>query len=229
MGRAVAMTRHPRAPISGLVLLLAGLAWAGPAPGAVCPPETGDYRVDVAIDTPPATLHHELSRAQLGVLAFHGPSNRVLGITAANLRAASSTHYRYRPMPNEGICIWVDHIDVTLRYEALDIYIASDYAPESCQYKAILNHENKHAAVARAHIDDYVQVIRSVLTSLAIPKSRDPRLVQSVTEAQAKIQMTVETLLDPVVARLRKTMVEAQQRIDSREEYRRVETQCPSW
>lgn len=225
----MSVRRRFRAGATGLFLSLAGVGWAGPAPGAVCVPETGTYRVDVQIDLPPVTIRHELSRAQLGLLAFHGPTNRVLGVTASNLRASSSTHYRHRPIEGEGACLWVDHIDVTLRYEALDIYIASDYAANSCQYQAILGHENKHAAVARSHLDDYMQVIRSVLSSLTIPKPRSPKLVQSVTAGQAQIQKTVETLLEPVIERLRTNMAAAQQRVDSPAEYRRVEKQCAGW
>jgi hypothetical protein len=178
---------------------------------------------------PPVTVRHDLSRAQLGLLAFHGPTDRVLGVTASNLRATSATHYNHRPLEGEGTCFWVDHIDIELHYEALDIYIASNYDPGSCQYQAILIHENKHAAVARAYLDDYVEVIRSVLTSLAIPKARSPRLVGSVTAAQEQTQATVQSLLEPVIARLRKTMEAAQSRIDSAAEYRRVEKQCARW
>jgi len=221
--------RRARAGAAGLLLSLAGVGWAGPAAGAVCVPESGTYRVDVQIELPPVTIRHDLSRAQLGALTFHGASDRVLGVTASNLIASASTHYLHRPLQGEGACLWVDRIDVTLRYEALDIYIASDYAPGSCQYQAILGHENRHAAVARANIDDYVQAIRSVLTSLTIPKARAPKLVQSVTAGQAQVQKSVETLLEPVVARLRKTMAAAQERIDSPEEYRRVQKQCPKW
>ena len=210
-------------------LALMGLGWAGPALGAVCPPQTGSYRVAVPIEMPSVTIHHDRSRAQLGLLAFHGPTNRVLGVTASKLRAGTATHYSNRPLEGEGTCFWVDHIEVMLRYEALDIYIASDYTRGSCQYQAILSHEKKHAKVAQGYLDDYVQVIRSALASLAIPKPRDPRLVGSVTEAQEKTQATIEKLLQPVVAKLRKTMEEAQNRIDSRAEYRRVEKQCAKW
>jgi hypothetical protein len=54
-------------------------------------------------------------------------------------------------------------------------------------------------------------------------------LVESVTAAQEKTQATIEKLLQPVIAKLRKDMAAAQNRIDSRAEYRRVETQCPRW
>lgn len=218
-----------RGRLAGLALALLGPAWAGPALAAVCPSESGTYRVDVQIEMPPVTVHHDRSRAQLGLLAFHGPTNRVLGVTASKLRAGTATHYGNRPLEGEGVCFWVDHIEVMLRYEALDIYIASEYTRASCQYQAILTHENKHAEVARSYLDDYVQTIRSALASLSIPKPRDPRLVEHVTGAQQKTQATIESLLEPVLARLRKDMEEAQSRVDTPAEYRRVEKQCPKW
>ncbi len=222
-------TPRLRAHLAGLALALMWLSCAGPALAAVCPSESGSYRVDVLIEMPPVTIHHNHSRAQLGLLAFHGPTNRILGITASKLRAGTSTRYGNRPLEGEGVCFWVDHIEVMLRYEALDIYIASDYTRASCQYQAILTHEKRHTGVARSYLDDYVQTIRSALASLAIPKPRDPRLVESVTSAQEKTQATIGKLLKPVIAKLRKTMEKAQNRIDSVAEYRRVETQCPKW
>ena len=218
-----------RALTAGFMVTLAGLGWVGPAAGAVCPPATGTYRVDVVLEMPPVKIHHDLSRAQLGLLAFHGPTDRILGVTASSLRAGTSTRYAHRPLEGEGVCFWVDHIDVLLRYEALDIYIASEYTRGSCQYQAILTHEKRHAKVARIYLDDYVQRIRSALASLAIPKPRDPRRVQSVAEAEAKTQATVSKLLEPIIARLREDMAAAQKKIDSRAEYRRVEKQCPKW
>jgi len=225
----MSVSHRLRALLAGLALALLGVGWAGPALAAVCPSENGRYRVEVQIEMPPVTLHHDHSRAQLGLLAFHGPTDRILGVTASKLRAGTSTHYGNRPVQGEGVCFWVDHIEVMLRYEALDIYIASDYTRASCQYRAILTHEKRHAEVARSYLDDYVQNIRSALASLAIPKPRDPRLVESVTAAQEKTQATIEKLLQPVIAKLRKDMEEAQNRIDSPAAYRRVETQCPKW
>jgi hypothetical protein len=218
-----------RALAAGFVMALLALGSAVPAAAAVCHSESSTYRVDVAIDLPPVRVHHDRSRAELGQLALHGPTNRVLGVTASRLRAGTSTYYGNRPLEGEGVCFWAEQIEVTLRYEALDIYIASDYSRGSCQYNAILSHEKRHAEVARGYLDDYVQTIRSALTSLAIPKPRSPLLVENVTGAQQKTQATIEKLLQPILARLRRDMEAAQGRIDTPAEYRRVEKQCPRW
>jgi hypothetical protein len=50
-----------------------------------------------------------------------------------------------------------------------------------------------------------------------------------VTGAQQKTQATIEKLLQPILARLRRDMEAAQGRIDTPAEYRRVEKQCPRW
>ncbi len=160
--------------MAGLALVLVGLGWASPALAAVCPSQTGSYRVDVPIELPPVEIHHDHSRAQLGLLAFHGPTSRVLGVTASKLRAGTATHYGHRPLEGEGVCFWVDRIEVMLRYEVLDIYIASEYTSGSCQYQAILTHEKRHAKVARTYLDDYVQTIRSALASKASSSRSSP-------------------------------------------------------
>ena len=225
------MQAFPRFPAlaAGLVWALLAVGPVGPAAAAVCYPESGAYRVDVVIDLPPVAVHHHRSRAELGQLAFHGPTNRVLGVTASALRAGTATYFGNRPLEGEGVCLWVEWIEVTLQYEALDIYIASEYSRGSCQYNAILSHEKRHAEVARHYLDDYVQTIRGALASLAIPKPRSPLLVDNVTGAQQKTQATIEKLLQPILARLRRDMEAAQDKIDSAAEYRRVETQCARW
>ena len=221
--------RRFRAVVAGSAAALLGMAGAGPADAAVCPSESLRYQVEVSIEMPPVAVHRDRSRSQLGLLSFHGPTDRILGVTASSLRAGTATRFGHRPLPGEGVCFWVERIEVTLRYESLDIYIASEYAPHSCQYRAILSHEERHAEVARSYLDDYVQTIRSALTSLAIPKPHSPSLVEQASAAQSTSQATIEKLLAPVLGRLRQDMAAAQSRIDSPAEYRRVEKQCPRW
>lgn len=208
---------------------LASGSWCNPVAGEVCHPQDGDYRVDVRIDIPPVTIRRDQSRADLGTMALHGPSYSVLGLTSSSLEAGTSTYYKHLPQDEGGSCFWVDRVEVLLRYESLDIYIASEYGPTSCPYQAILTHEEKHATVARTHLSGYVERVRSALSALSIPKPRAPLLVESVDRAQEKTQATIEALLKPVMRKLRETMREAQDEIDSREEYRRVQQQCARW
>ncbi len=223
------MKRTAVVPGALLAALLAWTAAAGPASAEACPPQPGDYRIDVEIEIPQVNLRRDRSRADLGDMAIHGPNYSVLGLTSSSLEAGTSTYYMNLPLEEGGSCFWVERIKVLLRYETLDIFIASEYDPTSCPYKAILTHEEKHASVARSHLTGSVQQVRSALTALTIPKPRAPLLVESVERAQDQTQATIEKLLKPVMQRLRESMRRAQEEIDSPEEYRRVQRQCADW
>lgn len=213
------------------VLLLTCYALLGPAAAVAgpCEPQAGpEYRVDVTIEVPPVGIHRDLSRAELGEMAYHGPTDRILGLTASRLEPRASAHFRSQPL-GDGYCIWVEAVHVVLRYSALDIYIASEYEPTSCPYQAILAHEKRHEKVARHDLKGYVQVIRSALSSLSIPKARSPLYVESEEAGKAKTRRILKTLLAPIHEKMSATMDQAQARVDSVEEYRKVRTQCRHW
>ncbi len=161
-------------------------------------------------------------------MAHHGPREQVLGVTASRLEAETVTYFGGRTADG-GVCLWVERIHLELRYSALDIYVASEYAPTSCPYKAILRHERKHEEVARRHLKGYIEQIRSALSSLTIPKARGPMFAASLEAGQAKVRSVLERLLEPVAEKIRRTMSEAQAKVDSRGEYQRVRRQCNSW
>jgi len=80
---------HRLRPLTaGLVLALLAMVWGGPADAAVCYSESSTYRVDVQVELPPVNVHHDRSRAELGQLAIHGPTDRVLGVHIIGPRAA---------------------------------------------------------------------------------------------------------------------------------------------
>ncbi len=109
------------------------------------------------------------SKAALGTVARHGRSYRLLGRTDAGL--IMKWDVRYGVVPHgSGYCVWVANIDLLLAHQVLDVYVASEYAPGSCQYQAILAHEYEHVDVAKRVMRGYEQRIRSALTSLSIPR-----------------------------------------------------------
>jgi hypothetical protein len=209
--------------------IAAGVLWSGPAGAEQCQPQPNPgYKVEVAVEIPPVGVLRHLSRSELGEMAHHGPSEQVLGVTATRLEAETTTYFGGHTADG-GVCLWVERIHLALRYSALDIYVASEYAPTSCPYKAVLKHERRHEDVARHHLKGYIEQIRSALSSLAIPKARKPVFATSLETGQAKVRSTLERLLEPVAKKIRRTMGEAQAKVDSRGEYQRVRKQCNNW
>lgn len=213
----------------GAGFICSSVLWPGLARAGPCQAQPdADYRVDVAIEIPPVGVHRHLSRNELGNMTPHGPSEQVLGMTASRLEAETSTYFGAHAADG-GVCLWVDRIHLALRYSALDIYVASEYASTSCPYKAILRHERRHEEVARRHLNGYIEQIRSALSSLAIPKARSPMFAASLEAGQTKVQAVLERLLEPIAEKIRGTMKEAQAKVDSRGEYQRVRRQCNNW
>ncbi len=206
------------------MLFCAGAAAADP-----CPAEPGaGYRIEATVEMPPPRLRHDLSRAELGELAFHGPSDRVLGLTASSVEILVSTE-AFSRTDGDGACVWLERIVATLRYDALDIFVAKEYPPTSCPYQAILAHERRHAKIARRHLQSFVQPVRSAFTALTIPRPESPLRAASAAAGEARIKDLLAGLLAPLRKRLAASMDRAQARVDTREEYRRVQSQCRNW
>lgn len=213
------------AALAGAWLALA----AAPAAAHLCEPrDEPDYAIEVLLELPEERINRSLSRAELGDLAFHGPREQVLGVMQSHMQMATRIEYRALEVP-AGLCLWAERVTVTLRYTALDIYVAAEYLPESCPYRAILAHERQHAKIARSRLESYVPRIRVILRSLLIPRARKPLPVDSMAAGEAKIDQVLERLLGPTREEIVRVVEREQGRIDTPEAYRRVRQKCDDW
>ena len=215
--------------VPGLALAASLLLAAAPAVAQDCAPQDGyGYDVDVAIELPEVRLDRSLSRAQLGGMMIHGPNQRVLGVTASNLAVSRVARYLTYPVAG-GHCFWVGRVDITLRYENLDIHIAREYAPDSCAYRAILEHEKQHVDIARKNIRRYVSRIKSTLASLLIPKARKPKLIASMAAGEDEMERIFEQLMAPIHREIDAVLAREQGKIDTPQSYARVRRKCKNW
>ena len=202
-----------------------GAAQAGPACAAVA--DRG-YDVSVRIEVPAPKLDRSQTRVALGGFAPHGPGQAILGVMRARLEVESTATYG-RVAGAGGVCIWVERVEVLLRYRSLDLFVAKEYAPASCAYRAILAHEQQHAEIARTYVNRYAPRIRQALASLLIPKATKPVAAASRETAEAKVDAVLERLVAPVVGELEREMNKAQAAIDTPRSYQGVFRQCNDW
>jgi hypothetical protein len=118
---------------------------------------------------------------------------------------------------------------LTLRYRTLEVYVASEYSPRSCAYQAILAHEQRHVKIAKKYVTRYAPRLRSVLTSLRIPKPGSAKLTPSKAHGAAEMDTVFNELITPVFERLNAEHQEAQARADLPQEYARVRRRCKKW
>ena len=211
--------------ISGSVFVVSGLARAQP----VCDmaPES-PYRMDVKIEVPPVQVNRNLGRDQLTAMGPHGPSSQVLGLMNRELELSMEREYGYVAVEDQ-YCYWVNSVMLTLRYRTLEVYVASEYSPRSCAYQAILAHEQRHVKIAKKYVTRYAPRLRSVLTSLRIPKPGSAKLAPLMDRARADMDTVFTELLAPGFEEVNAEHQKAQARTDLPQESARVRRRCKKW
>lgn len=186
------------------------------------------FDIDVAIEVPQAPINRDYSSAQLTRATFHGADSRILGLMVPDLKIESGGHYEAVGQ-DDGFCFWVTGIGVKLYYRSIDIYVAKEYKPGSCNYRVILQHEQDHVTAAHRNLNRFAPTVRGALTSLLIPKASAPVKVASPKAAEAEFQRLYKKLLEPVYQEMLVALQKAQGQIDSPGEYRRVHKLCRKW
>lgn len=192
------------------------------------PDDTGSFEVNVHIDAGEPRISNNLSKAQLSGRNSHGRRRQILGTMQGDVDLRWFIKYGIREY-RDGICFWVASADVELAYRQLDVNIASEYEPGSCQYEAILDHENEHVQVARSIMSPYAQQIRASLTTLSIPTPHLPSVADSPQQARAQVNEVFRRQLMPVRERMFRLLRAKQAEVDTGENYRRTFRQCRRW
>lgn len=186
------------------------------------------YDIELSLDLPPARLHRDRSIADLGELHLHGPDSRVLGLTTAGLEVAWRVRFETEA-DGAAYCLWVRRVAIDLRHPPPDVYIAREYAPGSCPYRAILAHEQAHVAVIRETVNRFTPRLRWVLTSLRIPTGRRPIPVDSPEAGKERLAKLMHELAAPVIEDMAAAVREANAKLDSPASYRSVRRRCRKW
>jgi TPR repeat protein len=186
------------------------------------------FDIDVRINVPKAPVIRAHSSAELTQAALHGEGSRVLGLMVPKFDITTEGRYGIRPH-GDAHCFWVAGISAELYYRSIDIYVAKDYSRNSCNYRAILLHEEEHVNVARENLQRFAPRIRGALTSLNIPRADAPIKVASPEAAEAEMHRLFAKILEPEYRDMLAALQQAQATVDSPQEYRRVRGQCNKW
>lgn len=198
------------------------------AAGCKAPRNAADFVVNVDIDVGEPSVSNQLSKAQLGSTNAHGRRRQILGTTKSGFELRWSMSAQVRNWKNV-YCFWVTSADVEISYHQLDVNIASEYEPGSCQYDAVLDHEYEHVEVAQEIMRPYARQIEQALTSLAIPTSHLPSVANSPEDAREEVEAAFRRTLHPVRDKINRALEVNQAVVDTKENYRRTWRRCSKW
>jgi hypothetical protein len=196
-----------------------------PAGGALAD-ACGSPRPVVTVDMPSATVKVEHVRDVAAYTAFgmsagassgeQGSRWVINGLTVSALSIGMS----FEGLSGRG-CFAPTKIHVTLGVgDPVKVYIADKYAPGTCPYNAILEHEMQHVEILRSGRIIYAERFRSRIADAA---AMGP--FSDIDSAKARIS----GMMDVVRDEMKRALTAAHATIDTAESYMANQSRCPGW
>ncbi len=217
----------------GLLLLLCLCAASPAAAEDVCRhlTRTTSPVVDLALPEEAPALDHSQTLQQMAALrtsydaAALEKSDHAAGLYAAGFNISWSIDYRsvQHPQTREA-CVDLSRLAVTVTLVDPKIFIAREVNYGSCLYRAVLEHEQRHARVDRQILETARYSMRDTLRRRVMALERVP--AGSVTLAGELLKSQVADFMQPLMNALSLERVRLQADIDTKEEYQRVSKLC---
>lgn len=198
-----------------------------------CQPYTTSIRLSFKTLDPDPTYNNALNVTSLRDFlrtrghVFSGRHQRMLGVTSF-MAAFSLTGSTYAmPTDGGGFCVYLREVTAEFGYREHDVFVASEFSPGSCEYKAILDHENQHVAINRAAVREGGPRIRQELERLL--KTAQPRFTRDL---EAGTDLTLTNLSNAINKTYNQVAQEQANRnavIDSENNYDAIADLCKNW
>ncbi len=115
-------------------------------------------------------------------------------------------------------------------YAYPEVHIASNFRRGGCEYSAVLGHERKHIRTLKKFHREYYPELRKELKKLAKQiKVIGPVAPEDVEKQQKRLGDRVSRAVSSFTDGITPILEERQNKIDTKEEYKRVSDQCKKW
>ena len=121
-------------------------------------------------------------------------------------------------------CARVEKVEVEIGYKDVVVYIPRNVPQGSCGFNEVMGHEQKHIAVNRALLQEYVPImqdrLQEFLRTHGLIRERDTSYAVKLMNEQ------LQAILDDVSNQMVQENSRRQQLVDSPQEYARVSAAC---
>jgi hypothetical protein len=147
--------------------------------------------------------------------------DHALGVTDTNIGTLAHVAPQGRQMPDGRWCVKLTHVDIAVTF-GIEVHLAQELRRGSCPYRAVLEHEQKHVAVAQG----LRQSLRDQIEVAVVNAIKRPVLATSQAAAAAQAKAAVDGLMRDTVAAWKLASDTYQMQIDTPQEYDRVHAIC---
>lgn len=224
--------------IAGAVVIV-GLLNTAAAYALSCPiSPTGPAQLVIRLEAAPVSVRTDLDRTALSVLAggvglpagsesaaLGGGRGQVMGLTVANYAVEYEAEHQTLSAEHGHWCSRISRVTARLFIPETTIYVASDYAADSCAYSHILVHEHQHVAITEAALQAAGPRLETQLRKLA----DSPLVLATPADAEAAADDALTRSVQTFMATLGETTRRANLSIDTPANYRKVASNCRTW
>jgi hypothetical protein len=146
----------------------------------------------------------------------------VLGLTRTESHVTVKVDGSMLEDPESGRECVVPHIDVTLYYQPIVLYIGREFEPDSCAYREILAHEMRHL---KSYLD-YLPIVEDRVRVKLGGRYRGRPIYAQAGQARVLLQREIDANWLPYIRGEMARIERMQAAIDSPREYARLSKVC---
>jgi hypothetical protein len=147
-----------------------------------------------------------------------------LGLTRYEPMLEISVPIKGVQLPSGLACAHVDHVDVTLGYKDVTVFVAYEIPQGSCGFGQVMAHEQKHINVNMQILQEYTPRIEAELSDYL--RMNGVFREQDIDYATAVLKEKLQTIIDSIVMEMSTDNIRRQQNVDTPAEYARVAASC---
>ncbi|MBL4805428.1 MAG: hypothetical protein JKY71_11235 [Alphaproteobacteria bacterium] len=160
-----------------------------------------------------------------------GGGSVIGGLGGGEIGFRAETKYSIETVGKQA-CVKLERVEVKF-YAKPEIHVASNFSRNSCEYAAVLNHENGHIRILRKFVREYSPKVKRHMIKVA--KGLDtavgpiPATNRSVQRAQEHLQKEFVKELGKLQEKIMPVLAKRQKAHDNPREYARVDSKCRKW
>ena len=158
-----------------------------------------------------------------------GHGSTVGGLGGGEIGFKAETRFEVASQGSQA-CVKLKSVDVTF-FAKPEIHIAKNFGRGTCEYSAVLAHEQGHIRILRKFVREYSPKVKQELRRIVrqLDTSIGPMSRSKVEVTQNRLQKQFITKLEQYQDKIMPILEARQKRFDSPEEYKRVASKCRKW
>ncbi|HQR10442.1 MAG TPA: hypothetical protein PLW68_03850 [Casimicrobiaceae bacterium] len=181
-------------------------------------------QIEIRQAASPVEVNDQMSLGQLSRLAQDNPAtHRTLGLTRTELRRDVVIELTGLKDASGGRSCQRPQLTIELSMVPMTVYLASELQDNACGRAAVLDHELKHAAAFRDHLQETARRLGTELPAVfgqRIIVARDP------AAGESQVRRELQAFMDEFDAANALELKARQAAVDSPDEYARVSGAC---